>query len=259
MHLCQLPKFRLLAVYLVIFPMVASAQQVWEVMVEDNEFVPASLTITAGDTVRFLNFQNFGNDHDVVSEDGLWTPPAPAEAFSFAHKFTEPGTFNYYCSIHRDQGMVGVIEVLEGPDTGGLDFNPGHNGNWWNGLARNGEGVQLELADAGDGELVFVATIYSYGPDGGQIFLVAVGTPDGDTVEVDVFITEGGVWGDDFNPDNVLQPQWGTGVFMSTDCDLISMMLTPNTDQQSAGYTVLGYDLVRLTTPAISCPYDTGQ
>ena len=133
-------------------------------------------------------------------------------------------------------------------------IDAGLNGNWWNGPARNGEGAQIEVSDAGDGNLVFVATFYSYSPQDSQIFLVAVGSVTGDTAEVDVFITEGGFWGPDFDPANVNQPQWGTGTFTASSCDTISMSLRPNAQFQGMGYSELAYDLVRLTTPILPCP-----
>lgn len=39
------------------------------------------------------------------------------------------------------------------------------------------------------------------------------------------------------------------------NCDSISMSLMPNLAHQTEGYTPLEYDLSRLTTPAIACPY----
>lgn len=255
MNLSLVSTNHLLAAVLFIVPTVLNAQSNHDVMVLDNEFEPQMITIQEGDTVRWLNFENGGTLHDVVSEDGLWTPNPPAEAGTFTHKFTEAGTYGYYCSVHQAEGMTGVINVLAAPDAG-VDFNAGHNGNWWKGPGRNGEGVQVELADADDGELVFVGTIYAYGPLGGQIFLIAVGTPVGDMVEVDVFITQGSVWGEAYDPDDVVETQWGTGVFSSKGCDLIGMVLTPNAEQQALGYTALEYDLIRLTTPRIQCPYE---
>lgn len=246
----------LLAILLAL-PFTATAQLAHrDVMVEDDVFTPQVATIQTGGTVRWVDFQSLGNLHNVVSEDGLWTPSEPADGWTLTHRFNQPGTYNYYCEVHRDQGMVGTIEVVGEPVSENMDLNPGQNGNWWNGVARDGEGVQVELADAGDGELVFVATIYSYGPDSGQVFLIAVGTPNGDKVDVDVFITEGGFWGEAFNPDDVDQVQWGTGAFTSTDCSRLSMSLVPNADYMDAGYTTLEYDLERLTTPAVACPYE---
>jgi hypothetical protein len=138
----------------------------------------------------------------------------------------------------------------------GTDFqiNAGLNGNWWNGLARNGEGVQIEVSDGGDGSLILVATIYSYNTVGRQIFLIAVGTVNGGKVEVDVFITDGGLWGDNFDPMLVNETKWGTGTFTAGSCDAMNMALMPNAEFQGVGYTNLMYGLVRLTTPAAPCP-----
>lgn len=148
----------------------------------------------------------------------------------------------------------GLSQLSISAQTGEFWLNAGLNGNWWNGPARNGEGVQIEVADAGDGNLVFVATVYAYDTMGNQIFLVAVGPVAGNRTEVEVFITEGGMWGDDFDPDRVSEIEWGTGVFTASSCDAMHMVLMPNVEFQAEGYTDLEYDLVRLTTPMIACP-----
>jgi hypothetical protein len=138
----------------------------------------------------------------------------------------------------------------------GFTINAGLNGNWWNGLDRNGEGVQVEVSDGGEGSLIFVATVYSYDTEGKQIFLVAVGTVDGDTTEVDVFVTQGGLWGDEFDPALVNETRWGTGTFTASSCDAMHMTLMPNAEFQDMGYTDQMYDLIRLTTPAVPCPIE---
>jgi hypothetical protein len=135
-----------------------------------------------------------------------------------------------------------------------FSINPGLNGFWWNGLERNGEGVQVEVSDAGDGRQLFVITFYSYDPMGNQIFLIAVGLVNGDIAEVDVFITEGGLWGYDFDPELVNETQWGTGIFSASDCEVIHMELMPNAEFMGMGYTDLMYDLVRATAPLVPCP-----
>ncbi|MDX1555295.1 MAG: hypothetical protein R3212_04655, partial [Xanthomonadales bacterium] len=135
-------------------------------------------------------------------------------------------------------------------------INPGHNGNWWSGLSRDGEGAQVEVADAGNGQFVFVVTIYSYAPGGGQIFLIGVGTPDGTTVNIDVFITSGGEWGPGFDPAQTPQTQWGTGVVTSNGCDALTIALTPNAQFQTEGYTAFTLNLQRLTTALVPCPYE---
>jgi hypothetical protein len=136
-------------------------------------------------------------------------------------------------------------------------INAGLNGNWWNGLDRNGEGVQVEVSDDGDGSLILVATVYSYDNNGNQIFLIAVGTVNGDTADVEVFITQGGQWGDDYDPAFVNESQWGTGTFTASSCEAMHMALIPNAEFQGMGYTDLMYDLRRLTTPSVPCPIET--
>jgi hypothetical protein len=149
-------------------------------------------------------------------------------------------------------GCNSISEILG--SAGPFSITPGLGGNWWSGLSRDGEGVQAEVARGGDGGLVFLATIYAYDTMGNQIFLVAVGPVTGDTAMVDVFITDGGLWGAEFDPVLVEETQWGTGLFTGISCGSLQLALMPNADAQAMGYTDQTYDLVRLTTPAISCP-----
>lgn len=134
-------------------------------------------------------------------------------------------------------------------------LNAGLNGNWWYGSGRAGEGVQLEVTNFG-GDAYFIATVYSYDNAGNQIFLIATGFVKSDgTADVDVYITEGGLWGNDFDPADVQETQWGTGTFTADNCGKIHMSLTPNSAYQNAGYTALEYDLVRLAGESLlPCP-----
>ena len=139
-------------------------------------------------------------------------------------------------------------------DGGAIQMNAGLNGNWWNGPDRGGEGVQAEVSAKAGGGLTLSATIYSYDSEGNQIFLVAVGTASGNSASVNVFITENGLWGADFDPSLVTETKWGTGVFTVSSCEQMHMELSPNDTYQALGYTDLAYDLIRLTTPALPCP-----
>jgi polyhydroxybutyrate depolymerase len=138
----------------------------------------------------------------------------------------------------------------------GVEFDPGFSGNWWKGPERSGEGAQIEVADGGGGSWVFVATVYSYDIQGNQIFLVAVGPVSGATANVDVFITEGGVWGEEFDPAQISEIQWGSGTFTANSCTSTGLLLSPNSSFQALGYTDLMYDMVRLTTPVVNCPLE---
>ena len=82
----------------------------------DNSFAPEEITIPAGTEILVANRRR--NDHNVIpaDPDEDWTievddfkpgaPPTPV-------RFTEPGTYDYFCSIHgtATAGMIGSITV----------------------------------------------------------------------------------------------------------------------------------------------------
>ncbi len=84
------------------------------VTVLDNSFRPQSVEISIGDEVLW---ENRGlNEHNVLSVVGDdWG--VEVEDFQpgsvYAHVFTEPGEYSYFCSIHGNEtaGMVGTIIV----------------------------------------------------------------------------------------------------------------------------------------------------
>jgi len=75
-------------------------------------FEPSTVTISAGDTVKFIN--NKLAPHNAVFEghEDLSHPDlafAPGE--SWEETFTTAGTYDYYCEPHRGAGMVGKVIV----------------------------------------------------------------------------------------------------------------------------------------------------
>ncbi len=89
-------------------------------MTGDYEFVPSSLTIKQGDSVKWVLIK--GN-HEIASgtviegpdgregvPDGLWDSGKMASG-SFTYTFNSTGTFPYYCDSHVDVGMIGTITV----------------------------------------------------------------------------------------------------------------------------------------------------
>jgi plastocyanin len=76
-------------------------------------FEPSTLTIKAGDTVKWVN--NKLPPHNIMfegaaankSHDQLMFSPGE----SYEATFDAPGTYNYYCSPHRGAGMAGKIVV----------------------------------------------------------------------------------------------------------------------------------------------------
>jgi plastocyanin len=252
MRSTTVPKLFLLLLFIAgLIPQIATAET-HIITVSDNSFSPASLTIQVGDTIEWRNAAG-GNPHNVTSDDGTSFSSDTNNAFNFPVTFNSAGSFPYTCTLHPGQ-MNGTITVVESTN-GDFLFNAGLNGSWWGGLARSGEGGQIEVSDGGNGTFVVVITIYSYDPLGEQIFMIAVGDVDGNTVEADLFITTGGLWGTLFDPMLVMESQWGTGTFTGLDCESVNVELRPNAEYQALNYHTITLDWVRLTTPLIACPF----
>jgi hypothetical protein len=133
----------------------------------------------------------------------------------------------------------------------GLD--PGLTGTWWD-ADRSGEGFLLEVGEAG-GSTVLFASFYTYDAAGNQTWLTAqLTSADGTTANVDVFMPEGGQWGDDFDPDDVSATPWGSGVFSFPACGSGTVMLTPNAAMQAIGFTEVSFELTRTLEPGVACP-----
>jgi hypothetical protein len=79
---------------------------------------------------------------------------------------------------------------------------------------------------------------------------------DGTTTTVNVYITQGRMWGADFDPTDGATVLWGTGTFTFPSCSAGSFTLVPGADAMAAGFTELTYSLTRLPDlePGIVCP-----
>ncbi len=87
------------------------------VVMKDNYYVPANLTIDIGTTV---NWTNGGIDiHTTTSYTPgpggtgyLWNSGILQPGQSYNYTFTQTGTFNYFCGVHPTT-MFGQIVVIE--------------------------------------------------------------------------------------------------------------------------------------------------
>lgn len=84
------------------------------VSIQNNFFSPRTLTINEGDTVTWLQR---GQNHDTVSTAGLWSSGILSAGETFSFTFDTAGTYSYYCTPHRSQGMTGTITVKALPNT----------------------------------------------------------------------------------------------------------------------------------------------
>ena len=75
-------------------------------------FEPAEVSISAGESVHFIN--NMLPPHNVIVEDH---PELDHEALAmlpgedFEVAFPEPGDYTYWCAPHKGAGMIGTVHV----------------------------------------------------------------------------------------------------------------------------------------------------
>jgi plastocyanin len=79
---------------------------------------PDRLEITTGTTVSFVNsepvdYPIIGGSHQVVADNGSFGSPRISPGARWAHRFTLPGTYSYYCTHHPF--TVGTIVVTGRP------------------------------------------------------------------------------------------------------------------------------------------------
>ncbi|WP_418284626.1 halocyanin domain-containing protein [Halorubrum sp. DTA46] len=66
------------------------------------------------DTTVVWEWTGEGGGHNVYEVNERFESELTAEAgFVFEHTFAEPGTYEYVCTPHQTQGMVGIVEVVE--------------------------------------------------------------------------------------------------------------------------------------------------
>ncbi len=85
---------------------VARAQT--DVSATSNIFTNNSITITAGDTVKWTINQGF---HTVTDDNGAFDSGGLAQGSTFSHTYATAGIFPYHCIFHVGSGMIGTVIV----------------------------------------------------------------------------------------------------------------------------------------------------
>ncbi len=78
------------------------------VKIDNFSFSPATLTVSAGTTVRWTNRDDI--PHTVVSEDKIFKSKVLDTDEQFTYTFTKPGTYDYFCSIHPKMTAKVVVQ-----------------------------------------------------------------------------------------------------------------------------------------------------
>jgi amicyanin len=77
------------------------------VSISDFKFNPASLTVSVGTTVTWINQDE--EPHTVAAKDGSFHSPGMDTHATYSYTFTTPGSYDYICSIHPF--MTGTVVV----------------------------------------------------------------------------------------------------------------------------------------------------
>jgi plastocyanin len=107
-----MPKMLLIAAALAAVPAVALAADATAsapavVEIHNMKFTPATLTVSAGTKVTWVNEDN--SPHTVTDRGKVFRSGGLDTKDSFSYTFASPGEFTYFCTIHPM--MVGKIVV----------------------------------------------------------------------------------------------------------------------------------------------------
>lgn len=106
------------------------------------------------------------------------------------------------CLLNADQSRAVSADFQPLGGFGGLTRVDGVMSGMWHHPTRSGEGFQIEVLDEGRA----LVTWFTYDNSGNQAWFTAVGEIYGNSIFVEEFLeTEGGVFGPDFNPDDVVR------------------------------------------------------
>ena len=86
---------------------IAPAAAPASVSIDNFSFAPAELTVAVGQSVTWINRDDV--PHTIVATNRDFTSPALDTDDTYAHAFTAPGTYTYFCGIHPH--MTGRIIV----------------------------------------------------------------------------------------------------------------------------------------------------
>jgi len=92
----------------------ASAAETHQIPIERYAYQSATMTVHVGDVVTWTNRDQAS--HDVAG--GAFRSPMLAQGQSWSFTFTQPGTFDYICSVHPDMRARIVVlaqETTEAP------------------------------------------------------------------------------------------------------------------------------------------------
>ena len=80
------------------------------VAIENYRFVPATIRVPRGTTVRWVNCEPFTAGHTSTSNTGAWASGELMPKDTYARTFNELGTFKYHCAPHPFMEATVIVE-----------------------------------------------------------------------------------------------------------------------------------------------------
>jgi plastocyanin len=68
------------------------------VHIRDDAFIPASVTVRAGDQVTFINDDD--DAHTATADDASWDSEGLNQGQKWTHAFAKAGKIAYHCTVH---------------------------------------------------------------------------------------------------------------------------------------------------------------
>jgi plastocyanin len=84
------------------------SSSVLAVDISDSGFNAETMTVKVGTTIRWTN--NGKSNHTVTSSNDQWDSATLAPGQSFSAIFTQPGIYNYHCSLHKEMRATIIVK-----------------------------------------------------------------------------------------------------------------------------------------------------
>ncbi len=91
----------------------------WKVTLKDFKLMPRTLSISAGDTVVWLNEDERRGrplDHILSSHFDEFRSPTFTKGQNFSHTFSEPGTYTYFDVLYKSRDLLQGTITVNGPN-----------------------------------------------------------------------------------------------------------------------------------------------
>lgn len=82
------------------------------VVIDDFRYTPTTLTVNAGDSVRFINKDD--EAHTVTLQGGGFDSGGLDTGDSWTYRFVKPGKYAYFCSLHPYMHGTIVVRAAQG-------------------------------------------------------------------------------------------------------------------------------------------------